>query len=118
MLEKMFNVLPDFMQNKLIIRMVYTAGSFLTARVIGFLTGDYLGKMLGEVVEQSARVGIHVQIKVLSIDQMTLEAAITGVLMIAGEFVIHHIHENYVKPVVAPAQAAAAAAVAPQGGTK
>lgn len=113
MLEKMFDFLPDWLKSKLMIRIVYTAGSFVTARVISFLTGDYLNNIAGKFVAASGHLGIVLQFKVVSVDERTLEAVITGALMIAAEFVISHIHENYVKPAVAPEASAAAAAAAP-----
>jgi ribonuclease PH len=113
MLEKMFDFMPDWLKSKLVIRIVYTAGSFITARVISFLTGDYLNAIAGKFVAASGHLGIVLQFKVVSVDERTLEAAITGALMIAAEFVINHVHENYVKPAVAPASTAAAAAAAP-----
>lgn len=113
MLEKMFDVLPDWLKSKLMIRIVYTAGSFITARVISFLTGDYLNAFAGKFVAASGHLGIVLQFKVVSVDQRTLETAITGALMIAAEFVISHIHENYVKPAVAPEAAKAAEAATP-----
>ena len=113
MLETMFDHLPDWIKSKLMIRIVYTAGSFITARVVSFLTGDYLNAFAGKFVAASGHLGIVLQFKIVSIDQRTLEAAITGALMIAAEFVINHVHENYVKPAVAPAATAAAEAAAP-----
>ncbi len=113
MLEKMFDMMPDWLKSKLMIRIVYTAGSFLTARIIGFLTGDYLNNLAAQVVAASGHVGIELQFKVVSVDQRTFEAFITGLLMVAAEFVISHVHETYVKPAVAPAATAAAAEAAP-----
>lgn len=120
MLEKMFDVMPDWIKSKLMIRIVYTAGSFVTARVISFLTGDYLNAIAGKFVAASGHLGIVLQFKIVSIDERTLEAAITGVLMIVAEFVISHVHENYVKPAVAPEATAGAAAGAEldKGGSK
>ena len=120
MLEKLFSVTPDWIKSKLMVRIIYTAGSFVTARCVAFLTGDYLNAVAGKFVAASGQLGIVLQFKVVSVDQRTLEAAITGALMIASEFLISHIHENYVKPAIAPAAtAAAAAAIEPvQGGPK
>lgn len=100
MLEKMFGMLPDWVKSKLMVRIVYTAGSFITARVIGFLTGDYLNNIAAKVVAASGHIGIVLQFKIVSVDQRTLEAFITGTLMIAAEFVINHVHENTVKPAI------------------
>lgn len=121
MLEKMFTVLPDWVKSKLMIRIVYTVGSFITARIMAFLTGDYLNAIAGKFVAASGHMGIVLQFKIVSVDERTLEAAITGGLMIIAEFVIDHIHETYVKPAVAPeataaAAAASAAAVIDKGG--
>ncbi len=112
MLEKMFTILPDWVQSKLMVRIIYTAGSFLTARAISFLTGDYLNNIAGKFVAASGHLGIVLQFKIVSIDQRTLEAAITGGLMIVAEFVINHLHENTVKPAIL---AAAAAPEPPKG---
>lgn len=102
MLDKMFGILPDWLKSKIAIRIVYTGGSFLTARIVSFLTGDYLAHIMGKVVEQAGHIGIVIQFKIVSVDARVLEGIITGILMIIGEFAISHIHENYVKPVVAP----------------
>lgn len=100
MLEKLFGALPDWVKSKLMIRIVYTAGSFITARIVSFLTGDYLAQIMGKVVEQAGHIGIVIQFKVISVDDRVLEGFITGILMLAAEFVINHMHENYVKPAV------------------
>lgn len=100
MLEKFFGVLPEWVKSKIVVRIVYTAASFLTARCVSFLTGDYLNSIAGKFVAASGHLGIILQFKVVSVDERVLEAAITGVLMIAAEFVISHIHENKVKPAI------------------
>ena len=100
MLEKFFGMLPDWVKSKLMVRIVYTAGSFITARVISFLTGDYLNAIAAKFVAAGGHIGIELQFKIVSIDQRTLEAAITGALMVAAEFVISHVHENTVKPAI------------------
>jgi hypothetical protein len=105
MLEKFFRVLPDWVKSKVMVRIVYTAASFLTARVISFLTGDYLNNIAGKFVAASGHLGIVLQFKVVSVDERTLEAAITGALMIAAEFLINHLHENTVKPAILAAAA-------------
>jgi hypothetical protein len=100
MLEKMFGVLPDWIKSKVMVRIVYTAGSFITARLIAFLTGDYLNALAGKFVAASGHLGIVLQFKVVSVDQRVLETAITGALMIIAEFVINHLHESTVKPAI------------------
>lgn len=99
-LEKFFSMLPDWVKSKLVMRIIYTGSSFLTARVISFLTGQYLDDVFGKFVAASGHIGIQVQLKVVSVDSKVLEATITGLLMIVGEFVISHIHENTVKPAI------------------
>jgi hypothetical protein len=111
MLETLFNKLPDWAKSKILIRIVYTVSSFLTARAVAFLTGDYLDTIAGKFVAASGHMGVQLQFKVVSVDQRTLEAAITGFLMIAAEFLIQHIHDNHVLPAIAP-EAKAAAAIA------
>ncbi len=100
MIEKLFSVLPDWAKSKLLVRIVYTISSFMTARIIGFLTGDYLNAIAGKFVAAAGHIGVVLQFKVVSIDQRTLEAFITGVLMIAAEFLINHLHENTVLPAI------------------
>ncbi len=100
MLEKMFTALPDWAQSKIMVRIVYTASSFITARVISLLTGDYLNTIAGKFVAASGHIGIQLQFKIVSIDERTLEAAVTGALMIVAEFAISHLHENTVKPAI------------------
>jgi len=102
MIEKAFDVMPDWMKGKLVIRMTYTAASFITARVISFLTGDYLNHALAVAVADLGKVGIHVVIQIQSVDKQTLEAFVTGLLMIAGEWFIQHFHSKVVLPNVAP----------------
>ena len=46
MLEKLFSVTPDWIKSKLMVRIIYTAGSFVTARCVAFLTGDYLNAVV------------------------------------------------------------------------
>lgn len=104
MLEKMFETLPNWLKSKVVVRIVYTASSFLAARIIAFLTGDYLAKITGEIVEQAGHIGIQLQLKVVSVDQRVLEGFITGILMIGAEFVINHFHENTVKPAILASQ--------------
>lgn len=101
-METLFNMMPDWMKSKLCIRIIYTASSFITARIVAFLTGDYLGKALSEVCEQVGKVGIPLTIHVGAIDQLKLQSFITGILMIAAEWVIQNVHENHVLPIVAP----------------
>ncbi len=114
MIEKLFGVLPDWAQNKLVIRMTYTAGSFITARIISFLTGDYLNHAFAAAMAALSKVGIHMVIQVVSVDKQVLEAFVTAGLMIGSEWVIQHFHDNHVVPVVAPAaQQAAQIAVEP-----
>jgi hypothetical protein len=105
MLEKLFGALPDWVKSKLMMRIIYTVSSFLTARVISFLTGQYLDDVFGKFVAASGHIGIVVQLKVVSVDSKVLEAAITGLLMIMGEFVISHVHENKIKPAILASQA-------------
>lgn len=112
MLEKLFENLPDWVKSKLMVRIIYTVSSFLTARCVAFLTGDYLNNLAGKFVAASGHLGIVLQFKVVSVDQRTLEAAITGVLMIGAEFVINHVHENAVLPAIQ-----ATATVTPTEGT-
>ena len=82
------------------VRIVYTAGSFITARLMAFLTGNYLNNIAAKVVAESGHIGIQLQFKVVSVDQRALEGFITGILMIGAEFVINHMHEHYVKPAI------------------
>lgn len=117
MIEKFFDMLPDWAKSKLLIRIVYTASSFVTARVIAFLTGNYLNTFASKVVSQAGHIGIVLQFKIVSVDQRVLEGFITGVLMVAAEFLIEHFHENVVLPAVAPAKQEAAAE-APKGASK
>ncbi len=105
MLEKVFGALPEWVKSKLMVRIVYTAASFLTARAISFLTGDYLNSIAGKFVAASGHLGIVLQFKVVSVDERTLEAAITGALMIAAEFALNHLHETVVKPAILATQA-------------
>lgn len=100
MLEKLFEFTPDWLKSKVMVRIVYTAGSFLAARIVAFLTGDYLNAIAGKFVAASGHLGIVLQFKVVSVDERTLEAVITGALMIAAEFLINHLHENTVKPAI------------------
>lgn len=100
MLENIFGAMPEWLKSKLMVRIIYTSASFLTARTVSFLTGQYLDDVFGKFVAASGHIGIQLQIKVVSVDSKVLEAAITGVLMIAAEFVINHIHENAVKPAI------------------
>lgn len=100
MLEKFFDAMPDWVKSKLVMRIVYTASSFATARIVSFLTGQYLDDVFGKFVAASGHIGIQVQLKVVSVDSRVLEGFITGLLMIAGEFIISHIHENHVKPAI------------------
>lgn len=100
MLEKLFAVTPDWLKSKVAVRIVYTVASFVTARCVAFLTGDYLNTIAGKFVAASGQLGIVLQFKVVSVDQRTLEAAITGALMIAAEFAINHFHDNVVKPAI------------------
>jgi len=115
MIEKLFSILPDWAQNKLAIRAVYTAGSFISARVIAFLTGPTLDHSFSVVMMAASKIGIPLVIKLNGpVNERVLETFITGTLMVSAEWLIQKFHEKHVVPVVAPvAQQAAQAAVEP-----
>ena len=115
MIEKLLNILPDFMKQKLGMRIIYTVGSFATARLVAFLTGNYVNHALSVAVAAMAKIGINAVIQITSINEKLLEASITGFLMIVGEYFIEQFHDKKVLPVVAPeAQQAASAAIPPK----
>ena len=103
-LEKTLDVLPEWVKSKLVLRIIYTVGSFITARLISFLTGNYVNHALSVAITALAKVGINAVIQIVSINEKLLEASITGALMIIGEFVINNVHENHVKPIVVAQQ--------------
>ena len=100
MIEKMFDILPDWAQNKIVVRMVYAGGSFTAARFTAFLTGDYLAKILNLIVSNANHIGIHLKIQVLSVDRPTLQTAITGIYLVALQWVVEEFHSKKVIPVV------------------
>lgn len=104
MIEKMFDLLPDWVQHKLVIRMVYTAASFLAAHAAAFLVGPVVQHGWGVVVLFGAHAGIPFAPNLLTgpVDTMKLEVYVSGILMIGAEWLIQHFHDNHVKPIVAP----------------
>jgi len=103
--------LPEWAKTKLGMRMAYTCGSFIAARLVSFLTGTYVNHGISLFIAFLAKMGVVVVIQIVSINERVLEAAITGCLMIAGEWGIQHFHETQVLPVVAPKAQIAAESV-------
>lgn len=99
MIEQLFSVLPEWAKSKIAIRIAYTLGSLAAAHAITFLSMPAVQGVLAKIF-----VDPHLQPGAAEF----LKTAIIGLVMTAGEFVIERVHDNHVKPVVAPA---------PQGGT-
>lgn len=112
MFEKLFAAMPEWMKGQLVIRVIYTISSFITARAVAFLTGSYLASVLALIMKHLATVGIQLEVKVVAIDQGMLQAAVTGFLMIAAEYIIHQVHSKIVLPNVTQKPAAAPTPIA------
>lgn len=85
--------IKDFLLKQIVVRILYTAGSFATSHLIALAA-------MGPVQSVLSQAGVSFQVT----DPSKLETYLTGLLMIGAEFVLHAFHQNVVLPQVAPTQ--------------
>jgi hypothetical protein len=81
--------IKEILLHKLTLRLIYMATALSTSHIIAFLMSSYSQTILGHVFKDpTLQPGA----------KDYLEAAISSLLLMAGEFVYHFIHTNFILP--------------------
>ena len=85
------NVIKNFFLHKVVLRVSYIIGAYAASHLVSVVTQPEIQVCL-------AKTGLHVVVT----DPQLLQTWITGILLIAGEFIYHQLHKKVILPIVRP----------------